>query len=150
MAHNRLVWLMAPALCAVLLLAACGGQQPAENAAGERSASQTSAEGASGQRYPDVVDAELEPTGDTWSLHVTISSPYDSPERYADGWRVLAPDGTVLGEHRLAHDHADEQPFTRTQTGLEIPEGVDEITVEGRDLENGYGGETVTVDVIQD
>ncbi len=49
-------------------------------------------------------------------------------------------DGVVLGEHALTHDHADEQPVTRTQTGLEIPEGVDVVTVEGRDAQNGYGG----------
>jgi hypothetical protein len=30
---------------------------------------------------------------------------------------------------------------------LKIPEGTEEITVEGRDLENGYGGETVTTPV---
>jgi hypothetical protein len=30
---------------------------------------------------------------------------------------------------------------------LEIPDEVTEITVEGRDQANGYGGETVTVQV---
>lgn len=143
----------------VFALAACGGQQPAdtsdEGASEEETAAtedaameETTQSGDAGeQRYPDVLEAELEPSGDTWNLDVTISSPYDSPERYADGWRVLAPNGTVLGTHELMHDHANEQPFTRTQTGLEIPEDVEEITVEGRDLENGYGGETVTVPV---
>jgi hypothetical protein len=53
----------------------------------------------------------------------------------------------VYGEHTLTHDHANEQPFTRTQSGVVIPAGVDEVTVEGRDLEHGYGGETVTVAV---
>lgn len=147
--------LSAPLRLATLLLgvvfvfAACGGQQstvaPDEGASDE----ETTESGSGGQEYPDIVEAELEPSGDTWSLDVTVSSPYDSPERYADGWRVLAPDETVLGEHELMHDHAGEQPFTRTQTGLEIPEDVEEIAVEGRDLENGYGGETVTIPVEQ-
>jgi len=35
--------------------------------------------------------------------------------------RVLAPDGAVLGEHTLLHDHANEQPFTRTQPNVIIP-----------------------------
>lgn len=98
--------------------------------------------------HPDVLAAVL--TGDSdggWSLDVTLSSEYDSPERYADGWRVLDADGEVLGEHTLTHDHADEQPVTRTQTGLEIPDGVDVVTVEGRDTENGYGGATLEVEV---
>ncbi len=43
----------------------------------------------------------------------------------------LSPDGTVLGEPQFAHDHAGEQPFTRTHTGLKIPEGIDETTVKG-------------------
>ncbi len=133
---------------ALFALAACGGQQ--SGGASEEGASEeetADSGGESGQRYPDVLEAELEPSGETWLVDATISSPYDSPERYANGWRVLAPDGTVLGEHELMHDHASEQPFTRTQSGLEIPEGVEEVTVEGRDLENGYGGGTVTVPV---
>lgn len=100
------------------------------------------------QRFPDVVDARLSATGDGhYEIVVTISSPYDSPERYADGWRVLDPQGEVLAEHDLAHDHADEQPFTRTRGPFTIPEHVTDIIVEGRDLEHGYGGETVTIDV---
>ncbi len=98
--------------------------------------------------HPAVLAAELrrERNG-TWSLDVTISSEYDSAERYADGWRVLTPEGEVLGEQVLTHDHADEQPFTRTQSDLEIPESVSTVTIEGHDTENGYGGQTLDVDV---
>lgn len=100
------------------------------------------------QRYPDVIDVvvEEEPAG-VFAFAVTISSPYDRPDRYADGWRIIGPDATVYGEHTLGHDHASEQPFTRTQRGVEIPPDVTEVTVEGRDLEYGYGGGTVTVTI---
>ncbi|MGI8730003.1 MAG: hypothetical protein ACR2LK_08460 [Solirubrobacteraceae bacterium] len=98
--------------------------------------------------FPDIVSAELKQTGDSYTASVTVSSPYDSPERYADGWRVLkAGTDEVLGEHMLAHDHADEQPFTRMQRDLKIPADVERVTIEGRDQDNGYGGETVTIDV---
>jgi hypothetical protein len=60
---------------------------------------------------------------------------------------VLGEHGEVLGEMTLAHDHADEQPFTRTQTGVAIPEAVTRVEVEGRDSVNGYGGATARVDV---
>ena len=93
----------------------------------------------------DVIVEEESP--DVFAFAVTISSPYDTPDRYADGWRVIGPDGTVYGEHVLLHDHASEQPFTRTQRGVEIPPDVEEVTVEGRDLEHGYGGGTVTVTI---
>lgn len=99
------------------------------------------------QRFPDVLDAELERDGDTWRLSATLSSPYDTPERYADAFRALTPDGEELGVRVLLHDHANEQPFTRSLTGLEIPSDVDTIIVEGRDLEHGWGGATVTLEV---
>ncbi len=100
------------------------------------------------QRYPDVEAVEATRAEDgTLTLAVTLSSPYDGPERYADGWRVLTTDGTELAAHTLGHDHANEQPFTRTQSGVEVPDGITELVVEGRDLANGYGGATVTVEV---
>ena len=99
-------------------------------------------------RYPDVIAVELRPAGDrVFDVAVTVSSPYDTPQRYADGWRVLDPEGNVLGTYTLLHDHANEQPFTRTQRGLEIPAGVGQVTVEGRDQANGFGGATVTIEV---
>lgn len=98
--------------------------------------------------FPDVLAAQLTRNADgSFDIAVTIASPYDTPQRYADGWRVLAPDGTVLGKHTLLHDHANEQPFTRTQQGVIIPSDVLTVTIEGRDLVNGYGGQTLTVPV---
>ncbi len=98
------------------------------------------------QRHPDVLEAELEPAGDAWRLSATISSPYDTPERYADAFRVLTPDGEELGVRELLHDHADEQPFTRSLE-VEIPADVAEVIVEGRDQRHGWGGGTVRVPV---
>ena len=86
----------------------------------------------------------------TWTVSVTMSSPYDTPERYADAWRVLDEQGAELGVRELAHDHGAEQPFTRSLTGVSIPVGVESITVEGRDQRNGWGGATVTVTVPDD
>ena len=102
----------------------------------------------SADRFPDVVAVDLRPRGERrYDLAVTLSSPYDSPQRYADGWRVLDPAGNELGVHDLLHDHATEQPFTRTQFDLLIPVGIEQVTVEGRDLIYGFGGRTLTVDV---
>lgn len=112
-----------------LVAAACGGDDSGE------------------QRHPTVVAAAATETPDGWTIEATLSSPYDSAERYADAWRVLDPGGAVLGVRELLHDHAAEQPFTRSLTGVEIPDGVEEITIEGRDLEYGWGGETVTIEL---
>lgn len=123
--------LLIAVLVATLAVAACSDSE--EPAAGSSAA-------ASDQPFPDVVDVMVTQSGDAYDFAVTISSPYDSPERYADAWRVLAPDGTVLGERVLLHDHANEQPFTRSLSGVEIPAEVQVVTIQGRDLVNGYGG----------
>lgn len=101
------------------------------------------------ERFPDVLDvsAAFDDSTTTWSFAVTISSPYDTPDRYADGWRVLAPDGSVLGEHSLAHDHAVEQSFTCAQRGVSIPPDVAAVTIEGRHLQYGFGGRSVTIEL---
>lgn len=109
---------------------------------------ETRVEEPGGDRFPDVLAVELIPQGDRrYDVRVTMSSPYDTPQRYADGWRVLDPDGNELGTHTLLHDHATEQPFTRTQRAVTIPSGVSEVTVQGRDQANGYGGLSRTVAV---
>ena len=100
------------------------------------------------QRFPDVVAVEVvETSDDVYRFEVTISSPYDTPERYADAWRVKGEDGAVYGVRELLHDHQTEQPFTRTLDDVEIPEGTASVIVEGRDLEHGWGGDTLIVDL---
>lgn len=98
--------------------------------------------------FPDVLEATASAGDDgTWTIATTLSSPYDTPERYADAWRVLGPDGTEYGVRVLTHDHADEQPFTRSMSGIEIPDDVTQVTIEGRDQVSGWGGATVTIDL---
>lgn len=140
-------------LAGAVLLSACGSGGSPEGAAAAPAPSAAAGPGVAqtitAQRFPDVQAAILSPAGDgSFTVAVTVSSPYDSPARYADGWRVLgAGTTTVLGVHELTHDHASEQPFVREQSGLRIPAEVTRITVEGRDQANGYGGATVTIPV---
>jgi hypothetical protein len=47
----------------------------------------------------------------------------------------------------LTHPHANEQPFTRSLDGVEIPQEVDRVVVQGRDLINGWGGVTAEVEL---
>lgn len=96
--------------------------------------------------FPDVVDVvvTVEPGG-TFRFDVTISSPYDSVSQYADAWRIVGEDGTIYGVRELSHHHATEQPFTRSLGGVVIPEDVETVRVEGRDLVNGWGGETFQI-----
>jgi hypothetical protein len=98
------------------------------------------------QRYPDVQAVKVRAGGpDRFDFDVTISSPYDTPQRYADAFRAMSKDGRVFGERVLLHDHANEQPFTRDLYGVTIPAEVHRVVVQARDLKYGYGGKTVEV-----
>lgn len=78
---------------------------------------------------------------------VTISSADTGWDKYADAFEVVAPDGSVLGTRVLAHPHVEEQPFTRSLTGVEVPEGVDRVTIRARDSVVGFCGVEMTVDL---
>lgn len=102
--------------------------------------------GAAEQQYPDVVAVKVHArTPDRFDFDVTVSSPYDTPQRYANAFRVTGKEGKIYGERILLHDHADEQPFTRDLYGVTIPAGVKSVTVQARDKKFGYGGKAVEV-----
>lgn len=91
-------------------------------------------------RFPDVIEAQVRAAGGgRYDFDVTISSPYDTPARYADGFRVTDRQGRVFGERKLWHDHANEQPFTRDLYGVVIPAPVRSVRIEARDKLHGYG-----------
>jgi hypothetical protein len=95
----------------------------------------------------DVVHAEVERTGEAYMVSATVRSADTGWDRYADEWRVLTPDGAVLGTRILTHPHVDEQPFTRSLSNVEIPDGVESVKVLARDSVVGYCGQIATVHV---
>ena len=98
------------------------------------------------QKYPNVVEVKVQARGaNHFNFDVTISSPYDSEQRYADAFRILSVDGQVYGERRLLHDHATEQPFTRDLYGVTIPAEIRMVVVQAHDQKYGYGGKTQSV-----
>jgi hypothetical protein len=97
----------------------------------------------------DVDSVEVKPDGDgTYRFDVTVSSADTGWEKYADAWEVRDASGAVLGVRELAHPHVDEQPFTRSLSGVEIPEGVTTVVVAARDLVEGFCGAEQTVDLV--
>jgi len=96
----------------------------------------------------DIVDVRVRMTGkDTFSFDVTVRHADEGWKHYADKWDVVAPDGTVLGTRTLYHPHVDEQPFTRSLSGVKIPGSIKEVTVRAHDSVHGYGGKTLIVAV---
>ena len=78
--------------------------------------------------------------GGTYRFDVTVRHADEGWDHYANRWDVVGDDGTVYGSRVLLHPHVGEQPFTRSQSGIAIPEGVLEVTVRANDLVHGLGG----------
>ncbi len=98
------------------------------------------------QKHPDIVAVEVRAAGEgRFDFDVTVSSPYDTPKRYADAFRVGSRKGAVYGERKLLHDHAGEQPFTRDLHGVAVPAGVRVVVIQARDSTYGYGGKAMDV-----
>ncbi len=96
----------------------------------------------------DVVGAAVRMTGEnTYSFDVTVRHADEGWHHYADKWDVVAPDGSVLGTRILYHPHEDEQPFTRSLSGVKIPESIHEVAVRAHDSVHAYGGKTVKLAV---
>ena len=96
----------------------------------------------------DVVDVRIFPDGDgTYRFDVTVRHDDEGWDHYADAWEVLEPQGATLGRRVLHHPHVNEQPFTRSLSGVAIGSDVDEVIVRAHDSVHGYGGRTMTVTV---
>jgi len=103
----------------------------------------------------DVLFVKLSKSPDgSWTFAVTVFHPDSGWDDYADGWDVVLQDGTVLKPDSdspftrlLLHPHVDEQPFTRSQSGILIPAGATMLTVRAHDLVDGFGGSEVTIDL---
>ncbi len=100
-----------------------------------------------GDRFPEVLKVKITPSKNgQWRFAVTLSSAYDTPQRYADAWRVLDAQGQELGIRVLGHDHASEQPFTRSGS-IQVPSEINVVFVEGRDQDNGWSGQRFKVEM---
>ncbi|MGR3501957.1 hypothetical protein [Pseudaestuariivita sp.] len=87
---------------------------------------------------PAIEKVEARPGGMGWTFTVTLSHPDTGWDHYADGWEVMLEDGTSLGIRELLHPHVHEQPFTRSLSGVTVPDGVRTVYVRARDNVDGW------------
>lgn len=128
-------------LVLLVLLSAC-----ADPASTPTTAAEAIVDGRPGCADVVAVVVSAEAAG-TYRFDVTLRSADTGWDKYADRWEVRDESGQVLGERVLAHPHVDEQPFTRSQSGIEIPAGVKKVTVIARDSVVGFCGVSYEVDV---
>lgn len=88
---------------------------------------------------PEVVAVSASPSGGAWRFDVTVAHGDEGWEHYADAWEVRLPSGEVLGTRTLLHPHVTEQPFTRSLSGVAVPDGTETVEVFARDSVHGWG-----------
>lgn len=97
---------------------------------------------------PQVVAVELIQTAaGIFKVSTTVRSIDVEGVSYADAWEVRDPEGRVLGERILTHPHTNEQPFTRSLSGVAIAPNIAEVEVAARDSVRGFCGASMLVEV---
>jgi len=95
-----------------------------------------------------VVDADVSRgSNGLYRFSVTLLHADNGWDHYADRWQVLAPDGKVLATRVLVHPHDQEQPFTRSMSGIAIPAGITWVTIRGHDKVHGDGARMLRVEL---
>ena len=93
-----------------------------------------------------IVDVKVECPG-SCTFAVTLEHNDEGWHHYANQWDVMSLDGKLLGSRVLYHPHENEQPFTRSLSGVMIPAGVSQVKVRAMDSVHGYSKQEVLVDI---
>jgi hypothetical protein len=110
-----------------------------------------------GEANADVIEVQATDRGSSgWTFRVTVAHPDTGWEDYCNGWDVVTDQGEVLKTSTsdqftrvLLHPHEAEQPFTRSQSGIQIPAGIKKLIVRAHDLVDGFGGKEIEIDLSQ-
>jgi len=96
----------------------------------------------------DVVDVRIsQSSSGSYSFDVTVKHADTGWEHYSDAWEVLDNKGNILAKRVLVHPHVNEQPFTRSLSGVKIPAELTAVTIRAHDSVHEYGGKEMTVKV---
>lgn len=86
---------------------------------------------------------------DTYTVHATVRHADDGWDNYANVFQVVpAIDNSQVsnGVRELLHPHDNEQPFTRSQRGVQA---VGQVRVEAADNVDGWGGSAITLSLAE-
>ena len=93
-----------------------------------------------------IVEVKVECAG-SCTFAVTLEHDDQGWHHYANQWDVMSLDGELLGSRVLYHPHENEQPFTRSLSGVMIPQGVSQVKIRAMDSVHGYSKQEVVVDI---
>lgn len=97
----------------------------------------------------EIVQVVLTSQSGTWRADVTLKHDDEGWKHYADAWRLVDEKGNEIGKRTLYHPHVNEQPFTRSLSGFQIPKDKKFIFVEAHDLKHGWSPNRVKIDMGQ-
>lgn len=104
--------------------------------------------GPAGAGEADVLDVAVSrDEAGAYRFEVTVRHDDAGWEHFANRWEIVAPDGEVLATRALRHPHDTEQPFTRSLSGVMLPDDIDHVVVRAHDSRHQLGGQEVRVDL---
>lgn len=122
----------------IVLLSACG----------PGSATPSTPGGTTPDTCADVIGVDTDQAEDgTFAFSVTVRSDDIGWDGYADRWEVVS-EGVVVASRELSHPHVDEQPFTRSLSGIALGPG-DVVEVRSHHSVGGYCGAELSVAVVR-
>lgn len=96
----------------------------------------------------DVMDVKVHKTSkNTYTFSVTVLHEDTGWKHYATRWEILDADGSLLATRVLHHPHVNEQPFSRSLSGVYISNTIKQITVRAHDSIHKFGGQTFSVNL---
>lgn len=90
----------------------------------------------------DIVGVSISQTAQgIYRFDVSVSHADTGWDHYANGYEILDLEGNVLGTRVLLHPHVNERPFTRSLSGVQIPQNMMSLRVRAMDSVHGTGGQ---------
>ena len=125
------------------LLTSCSGTNTPDAATTDPTASANPTEqaetGVDPSEHADVRGVAVSGDPGRYTFAVTVRSPDEGCERYANWWEVIDENGALVYRRILGHSHVDEQPFTRSGGPVEVAED-QRVFVRAHLHPTGYGG----------
>ncbi len=93
----------------------------------------------------DVVKVDINKGEESvYSFSVTVYHKDTGWNHYANKWDIVDEKGIILATRILYHPHIDEQPFTRSLSGVKIPVNIKTVIIRAHDLVHKYGGKELS------
>ena len=81
------------------------------------------------------------------TFSVTLEHADQGWGHYANQWDVVTLEGKLLKSRVLYHPHDNEQPFTRSLSGVYVPADLKQVKIRARDSKHGYSSREFIVDL---